>query len=366
MMKVILFLAFVATSSAFVLPFEVRPAVTNITHGGQTLEQTGFYFVANLTMGTPGQLFTVVIDTKTSDILVPDISCKSGVNCYNKRRFNQNASSSYYAYGQTYTVKNNLGSFTGFVGKDTAVIGDRPTDLITIPAVKFLQVTDIGVGIEGAAADGVFGLGFTAGSQIGGNSPFVQGVNFGDISNTFFSIWLEHFNQTDDLGTHGVIYYGGFDPVHCAPNPQYVPLSSAYSYQITIATFKTAGKSATNNNNKYIQALLDTTSAQFAFPQSYLSQILDSIGINSNTVNVYPPIVPCNAKITITLGFVSGGSITITERDLVVSFFGTCRLQVVPSSNGQVILGIPLYRGRCTYFDPILQRIGFTPALLQD
>ncbi|EGT43068.1 hypothetical protein CAEBREN_16956 [Caenorhabditis brenneri] len=366
MMKTILLLAFVATTSAFVLPFEVRPAATNITHGGQTLEQTGFLFVANMTMGTPGQLFTVVIDTKTSDILVPDLTCKTEMNCYNKRRFNSSASSTYYAYGQQYTYNSNLGTFKGFVAKDTAVIGDRKTDLITIPAVKFMQVTDLGVGIYGANADGVLGLGFTAGSQIGGNSPFVQGVQTGNIDNTFFSIWLEHFNQTDDAGTHGVIYYGGFDPVHCAPNPSYVPLSSGTNYQITIATFQSVGKAATNNKNQYIQANLDTTTGQLLLPQTYLNIILDSIGINSNTVNVYPPIVPCNTKITLNFGFSNGNKIAITERDLVVSFFGTCRLQVAPSATGNVILGIPLYRGRCTYFDPIMQRIGFTPALLQD
>ncbi|EFO83044.1 hypothetical protein CRE_00168 [Caenorhabditis remanei] len=366
MMKAILFLAFVATTSAFRLPFQVAPAVTNITKGGQTLEQTGTYFVANLTLGTPGQLFTVVIDTKTSDIVIPDVSCSSGFNCYNKRRFNQNNSSSYYAYGQQYTYKNNLGTFKGFVGKDTAVIGDRATDLITIPGVKILQATDIGIGIEGLNADGILGLAQTGASQIGGNSPFVQGVQMGDISGTFFSIWLEHFNQTDDLGTHGVIYYGGFDPVHCAPNPSYVPMSSGYLYQLTMNSFKSAGKSATNSNTKMNQVVLDTTTAQIILPTSYVSQILDSIGINIKTVTVFPPIVPCDTKVTLTFGFVSGTSITITERDLVVSFFGTCRLQVVPSATGDAIFGIPLYRGRCTYFDPIMQRIGFTPALLQD
>ncbi|CAO4385677.1 unnamed protein product [Caenorhabditis nigoni] len=367
MLKSILFLACVASTSAFVLPFQVRPAVTNITQGGQTLEQTGLYFVANLTVGTPGQLFTVVIDTRTSDLIVPDVSCKTELNCYNKRKFNQSLSSSYYAYGQQVNYKSNLGSFKGFIGKDTAVIGDRKTDLITIPALKFLQVTDLGLGIEGLAADGVLGMAFTGASQIGGNSPFVQGVRMGDISNTFFSIWLEHFNQTDDLGTHGVIYYGGFDPVHCAPNPSYVSLSSAYTYQVTVSKFQVAGNAATNSQNKYIQATLDTTTGQLAMPSAYISQVLDSIGINMNTVTVYPPIVPCDTKVTITLSFLSGTTIQINERDLVTNAFGSaCRLQVVPSANPEIILGIPLFRGRCTYFDPIMERIGFTPALLQD
>ncbi|CCD72625.2 Peptidase A1 domain-containing protein [Caenorhabditis elegans] len=366
MIKTILLLAFVASTSAFVIPFKVHAAVTNITKGGQTLEQTSTFFVANLTMGTPGQLFTVVIDTSTADIVIPDMSCKTANNCYNKRRFNQAKSSSYYAYGNKYTYKNNLGTFQGFDAKDTVVIGDRKTDLITIPGVKFMQATDLGLLMDGLGADGILGLGFTASSQIGGNSPFVQGVNAGDISGTFYSIWLEHFNQTDDLGTHGVIYYGGFDPVHCAPNPTYVPLASAYAYQLTMSSFKVVGSSATNSNNKYIQTYLDTTTAQIGLPKTYISQVFDSLGISTNVMNaIYPTIVPCNTKITLTFGFVSGTTVSITERDLVISFFGTCRLQIIPTTD-RIILGLPLYRGRCTYFDPIMQRVGFTPALLQD
>lgn len=190
-----------------------------------------------------------------------------------------------------------------------------------------MQATDLGLLMDGLGADGILGLGFTASSQIGGNSPFVQGVNAGDISGTFYSIWLEHFNQTDDLGTHGVIYYGGFDPVHCAPNPTYVPLASAYAYQLTMSSFKVVGSSATNSNNKYIQVsllhllcinkykfqtYLDTTTAQIGLPKTYISQVFDSLGISTNVMNaIYPTIVPCNTKITLTFGFVSGMSISV-------------------------------------------------------
>uniref|UniRef100_A0A8R1I207 Peptidase A1 domain-containing protein n=1 Tax=Caenorhabditis japonica TaxID=281687 RepID=A0A8R1I207_CAEJA len=365
MFSKLIFLVLVASSSAFVLPFKVLPAVTNITKGGQTLEQSSNFFVANLTVGTPGQLFTVIIDTTTSDLVIPDKSCTTEDNCYHKRKFDQTVSSSYYAYGQNYKFHNNAGTFQGFVGRDTAVIGDRKTDLITIPGVKILQSQTIGLLMNGLEADGVLGLSFTRASQIGGNSPFVQGVMQGDISDTFFSIWLEHFNQTDDLGTHGVIYYGGFDLVHCAPNPSYVALSSSNYYQITVSNFQTAGSASTNTNSKYIQAIVDTTNNHIVAPTSYVSQILDSIGININTVSVYPPIVPCDTKLTLTFTFVSGATATVTERDLVTSFFGTCRLQIVPTTDGQITLGIPFLRGRCTYFDPVMERIGLTPALLQ-
>ncbi|MQL10571.1 hypothetical protein EI010_25510, partial [Escherichia coli] len=122
--------------------------------------------------------------------------------------------------------------------------------------------------------------------------------------------------------------------------------------------FKVVGSSATNSNNKYIQTYLDTTTAQIGLPKTYISQVFDSLGISTNVMNaIYPTIVPCNTKITLTFGFVSGTTVSITERDLVISFFGTCRLQIIPTTD-RIILGLPLYRGRCTYFDPIMQRVG--------
>ncbi|PIO57624.1 hypothetical protein TELCIR_20957, partial [Teladorsagia circumcincta] len=73
------------TVSAFVIPFKLA-AVTNVTTGGAVLEEnTQSFFVANITVGTPPQLFTVIIDTASADFWIPDSTCTT---CSNKRLFN--------------------------------------------------------------------------------------------------------------------------------------------------------------------------------------------------------------------------------------------------------------------------------------
>ncbi|CAB3399545.1 unnamed protein product [Caenorhabditis bovis] len=358
-------LLLIPASIQFALPFRVQYATTNITKGGQTLEQVGRgYFVANLTLGTPGQLFTVIIDTKSSDLLIPDISCAQP-ECSKKHKFDASKSSTYKKFGKEYVVPTVFGNFQGGSGFDTAVIGDRKTDLITVPDVKFLQSKSIGPVLAPLKADGIMGMAFPSLSKISWMSPFYQGWKNGDIQESFFSIWLEHSGQTDDLGTHGVIYYGGLDPVHCLPDAQYVPLIGTSYFYLNVNNVKIQG-SYTKDISRNYPAIVDSTATNLELPRNYIADILESIGENIDYVDSFPVPVACNTKLTLTFTFPGYINFDITERDLVVdNGDGTCSLQVAP--NDVVIhLGIPFFRGRCVYFDVGRERIGVATAKLQD
>ncbi|VDO77670.1 unnamed protein product [Haemonchus placei] len=80
-----------------------------------------------------------------------------------------------------------------------------------------------------------------------------------------------------------------------------------------------------------------------------------------------------NCSVYLTLGFDVGGSngfLLVTERNLILkNNDGTCTLAVMPTDadgfdmGKNIQLGIPFLRGRCTYFDTSLQRIGFADAI---
>ena len=59
----------------------------------------GGFYITNITIGTPPQQFLVLIDTTSSDLLIPDITID--LPGYNLTKFNSSASSTYQFIGNT-------------------------------------------------------------------------------------------------------------------------------------------------------------------------------------------------------------------------------------------------------------------------
>ncbi|KAK5973752.1 Eukaryotic aspartyl protease [Trichostrongylus colubriformis] len=351
-----------STVSAFVIPFRLA-AVSNVTAGGDVLEQhTQSYFVANVTVGTPPQLFTVIIDTASSDFWLPDSTCTT---CTGKRLFNSQSSSSYQKNGRSFMSNNHFGVTEGFLGMDTLVLAGA----IIIPKTDIGQVIEMPAAVTALnGVDGVLGLAFPSlSSDYPAQPPFIRGVTQGDIAQSVFSIWLEEQMQTSDNGTHGVIYYGGYDLVHCHANRSFVQLSRAGLFQFTLSNFYINGFGAARR----IQSTIISSSPYIKVPSSAFLRILDSLDLPSDTP--LPAQVDCNT--TLVLGFDIGNNtpLIVTQRNLFLpDEDGNCTLAVMPTNAdgfdmGQVIeLGIPFLRGRCVYFDTGLQRVGVADAIAHD
>ncbi|KHJ89615.1 eukaryotic aspartyl protease [Oesophagostomum dentatum] len=203
----LLILLQVGISLAFVLPIHLA-AVSNVTTGGAPLFQYGTtFFVTNITVGTPPQLFSVIVDTGSANFWIPDSSCSS---CNGKRLFASNASSSYMPNGRTWMTSNHFGISEGFLGSDVMRLAMDAPDMVTIPNVDVGQAVEMPASVAAVdGVDGVFGLGFQSIASGHILPPVVRGINQGDIDQPLFSIWLEELWQTSDNGTAGVIYYGG-------------------------------------------------------------------------------------------------------------------------------------------------------------
>ncbi|VDO07329.1 unnamed protein product [Haemonchus placei] len=175
----------------------------------EELEQkTQSFFVTNITVGTPPQLFTVIVDTGSADFWVPDSSCTT---CKNKRRFNSQGSTTYSKKSSSFMASNHFGVTEGFYGMDVLRLSTNDANMIVIPSTVMGQANELPAAVSALnGVDGVLGLAF---QSIASDStippPFIRGVAQGDIAQSVFSIWLEEQWQTSDNGTHGVIYYGG-------------------------------------------------------------------------------------------------------------------------------------------------------------
>lgn len=77
---------------------------------------TKFQYYASLLIGTPGQKFTVVLDTGSHSLWVPSQNC---TQCpFHTNKFNFNKSITYSSYYQRMEIFYGKGDVSGVVGSD--------------------------------------------------------------------------------------------------------------------------------------------------------------------------------------------------------------------------------------------------------
>lgn len=104
---------------------------------------------SQLTLGTPGQPFDLLIDTQYSDFYVSSKECQYTAACLRHHTFDSAKSKTYVKNGSKF----DLGDITGYLGED--LLGGLGTNE---PQIVFGQVTKYTNRIPGVE-DGIFGLG---------------------------------------------------------------------------------------------------------------------------------------------------------------------------------------------------------------
>ena len=84
------------------------------------IPQTQYY--ANISLGTPPQSLSAVLDTGSSYVFFPSSSCAS--SCSGSTRFNSARSTSFTALGRQKTLSYGVGSVYGTMGSDTLAVGN--------------------------------------------------------------------------------------------------------------------------------------------------------------------------------------------------------------------------------------------------
>ncbi|VDP23540.1 unnamed protein product [Heligmosomoides polygyrus] len=296
--------------SPFAIPIEIA-AVSNVTAGGAELDEfTESYFVTNVTVGTPPQLFRVIVDTGSANFWIPD------------------KIDPVHVFDDVIEAKFKKYELADILTVIEFKLATDAEDMIAIDYQHIFQTVAIP---EKVAAlddvDGVLGLAFQSIATDNMMPPFITGVFQEEIAESVFSIWLEELGESSDNGTAGVIYYGGW-----------------FLRTTTIIS----------------------TSPYITMPATAFLQVLTALNLTSNTP--LPAEVSCDARLELEFDLVTE-RLTVAQRNLLMpNDNGTCTLLVMPSNSegfdmGQnVVLGIPFLRGRCTYFDTSAQRVGFALA----
>uniref|UniRef100_F1L723 Aspartic protease 6 n=1 Tax=Ascaris suum TaxID=6253 RepID=F1L723_ASCSU len=320
-------------------------------------------YVGNITIGSPpGQLFSVVLDTGSSNLWIPDASC--GVfTCIFKNVYNSSKSSTYSTDGRPWYVQYGDGSAAnGFLGKDTVTLGGENDMQLRIPNQIFGQATYM-YGFYGDPIDGILGLGFSYLADYYVSPPIINAIDQGLLDEPIFTVWMEAKGMQENV-YGGQFTYGGFDSEHCGPVIAYQQLSMAGYWQHRLRAVGAGNYLST----KGWEVITDTGTSFVGGPK----YILNNIAAELNATFRYGDgiyYVPCGSenKLKNIAFYIGDQKYEIEPVNYYVKFEeDVCTVGLFTFDFGGYspawILGDPFIRQYCLVHDVGKQRIGFAAA----
>ncbi|KAH7695049.1 aspartyl protease, partial [Aphelenchoides avenae] len=147
-------------------------------------------YVGNITIGTPGQLFTVDLDTGSANLWVVACACKSQAckgnpkSGYAKHCYMPGASATYQPNGEPLSMQYGEGSFNGSLASDVVNFGGL-TDLNQTFGVATAVDDDFG----NEQVDGILGLGWPTLAVDNVTPPLFQIL--AQLDQPIFTVWLD-------------------------------------------------------------------------------------------------------------------------------------------------------------------------------
>lgn len=320
----------------------------------------GGAYYTNVTIGTPPQVLTVILDTGSSDLYVDasgSQACKdtSSPDTCRGGSFDPSSSSSY-------KVVSPNGFNTSF-GDGSTASGDYATDVVTIGNAQISGV-EFGVGTNVNSTTGfavsLMGVGYSANEASTQDYPNMPEIlqQAGAINSRLYSVFLNQLGPAT-----GTILFGGIDtsmytgqlhtlnmlPIQIqSTSGETISEVFEFVLSVTGVSFSSNGKTTTilsggdptgQNTEKSLPVLLDTGSAAWTVPTS----VYESIAEAFNGAIGQDLTLPCshqNDNFVLSVEF--GGSITIQVpvKELIVPLYFANNNSAIPDGQGQQLCTI--------------------------
>jgi hypothetical protein len=319
-------------------------------------------YVGNITIGSTEQTFTVVLDTGSANLWVPDSTCRA--SCNGKNRFNSALSTTYVRNGQSWSITYGTGSARGILGVDTIRFGDRGTSQLVVPTTTFGQASSIAAFFADEPLDGILGLAFQSLAVDNVVPPVVNAINQGLLDAPLFTVWLRQRGNQDNVAG-GIFTYGAVDTTNCGNVIAYQPLSSATYFQFRMS--RIAAGSYTSSTAA--EAISDTGTSFIGGPSTPVAGLAGAVGaVYNSQYEIYT--MSCSANTPDLLITIGSNTYTITKTNYIVDVGlggNSCAFAVFPFNSAgfsvQWIIGDPFIRAYCQIYDLGQRRIGFAPAM---
>ncbi|KAL0573987.1 hypothetical protein V5O48_007956 [Marasmius crinis-equi] len=189
-----------------VMPRDVEATLAKRQNEALT-DQDEVDWAGPITIGSPGQQFTIDFDTGSADLWIPSSSC-SGSVCSSKNRYNAASSS---------TAQKKSGTFRIAYADESTVSGPLYADTVTVAGIKatgqvFSPVTTLSPAFADEKIDGILGLAFPSIAQTH-SSPFLNtAVSQKAVPNGSFGFKLANSGSELYLGgTNSKLYTGSLE-----------------------------------------------------------------------------------------------------------------------------------------------------------
>lgn len=280
--------------------------------GGHKVPVTNYMnaqYFSEISVGTPPQVFKVVMDTGSSNLWVPSSECTS-IACYLHNKFDHEASSSYKKNGSTFEIQYGSGAVSGFISKDTVTMGD-----LTIKDQLFAEVTnEPGLAFAFGRFDGILGLGYDTISVNKVPPPFYSMIDQGLLDSPVFAFYLGDTSDSSEA------VFGGIDESRYTGKITTIPLRRKAYWEVTLDSISFGGESADMD----MGAILDTGTSLLALPSTIAELLNNQIGAKRSFTGQYT--IECEKRdglpdLTFTL---NGSNFTIGPFDYILEAGGSC------------------------------------------
>jgi hypothetical protein len=329
-------------------------------------------YIGELGIGTPAQYLTVVFDTGSSDIWIPQTGCDS---CGDASMFESEDSSTYEVStgkdgaAAPFKISYGSGSVKGVIMEETVTIST-----LTIPGVKLGGVTYEDTAISDFDMDGICGLAFDGLSVVTKPSLLDSMTHtYPNLSHSF-SIYLNA--DPDDADSPSVITFGGYDLSIVSDTAQfyYTPVirdTTALTYWTVSLTGFDVGSSPTFTTTSDVVpalslctyesclAIVDSGTSGIAIPTEYYEAVLAVLTEGKNCQDVTCVGVKQDDFPVLLVSLSPDNTFPLLPSDYVeCSSYEECILRLQESSS-LWILGDVFMQAYYTVFDIKSLRVGF-------
>ncbi|KAI9145435.1 aspartic peptidase domain-containing protein [Paraphysoderma sedebokerense] len=336
----------------------------DVPHGVPLTDYMNAQYFAEISIGTPAQTFSVVMDTGSSNLWVPSTHCSS-IACWLHRRFDSSKSSTFRENGTEFQIRYGSGSLEGIISSDVVTVGD-----LAIQSQDFGESTkEPGIAFAVGKFDGIMGLGYDTISVQGVVPPFYNMINQKLIKDPVFSFWLGDVNK----GTEGgELVFGGSDPARYTGSLHYAPIVRKGYWEVKVDTLRFGDTDLKLTNHT---AAIDTGTSLIAAPKEEAEMINTKIGAKKNFMGQYT--VDCNlvaSMPSITFVF-NGKDFVLAPQDYILKvsagpiggggdscISGFMGIDMPPALGKLWIVGDVFLRRYYTVYDLGKNRVGFADS----